>query len=183
MRTIQCVWCSKPYSFVARGRSPLTHPGECRELYSRASLLQRTREWKLNHRERYGAIARKSYTRVCVRCGAKRMHSGGTKKYPRLGFVCGTCKLAERRSQKSCSFCGREVVRPPSQMRSRVYHSECYGAESAARLQLHLTRERVRQLINVKLSAGVRTRKEALEELVRQRVAQLARPLVRPKSA
>ena len=91
---------------------------------------------------------RRSYTRTCETCGVQREQRG----YPRdLPYLCRACQ-AERTRQahrRPCQYCGVDVYPGAANGRLRLTCPDCFGQLTKVGVEIGLTRERVRQLVEL----------------------------------
>jgi hypothetical protein len=136
----------------------------------------RAREWLKAHPERVKEYRAKCYVKPCSSCGAKRWRtkrgrSGATRMDP---FLCGECKMELRHMNKmvKCYYCGSMFFsryNPGTETKGRAC-SSCYGVYTRAAEVLHISRERVRQLVNKKISRNGTTRIEAVDAILEERL-------------
>ena len=107
----------------------------------------KARTWHAAHLAQHRAYQEKHRTFPCSSCG--KLTTQTIRKELRPTWLCRVCGNKARLITRPCWWCERSVARLPSRAShtKTSRHSECHGQEMALSLKLHLSHERVRQLI------------------------------------
>lgn len=134
----------------------------------------RAREWMKAHPEKVKEYRAKCYVKPCASCGEKRWRNSRERVSRKDPFLCGKCKMELRHMDKmvKCYFCGNMFFSKFAQRgeaKARAC-SSCYGIYTKAAEALHISRERVRQLVNKKIRRNGTTRIEAVDAILEERL-------------
>ncbi len=166
-----CRGCAGEFesSDLRRQYCDVCHPADYRAkhaAYQTSLHVPYSPEYYASHRDNFRAARQKSYARTCIKCGQRRIRTDVTKSEAHT-FVCRDCKTEARLMKRihACPCCGGVTYR-------RLYCDECAGLQSTIAIELGLSRERVRQLMNKVLHEvpGL-TKRAALEHVRMQRKA------------
>ena len=118
--------------------------------------------WHTAHPGRQRATVKKSRTFPCSSCG--KLITQAIRKELRSTYLCGVCRDKANLITRPCWWCERPVSRVPSRAKAlkRIHHPKCGGQEFALSIKFHVSRERMRQLIE--------KFKTALPELSREQI-------------